>query len=289
MSNAPADSPAGPPPSGDNWLAEPKRPGETWLAESPPPAEDWLAGPKPPSEGWTKKKFFLVLAFVLVLHVALIFLFGTKKQIVPRAVTNVPHLQLPDKPNELTALSDPTLFVRPNAHDLVTIFWRHIPAVTQPNFTWTEDPRYLPPAQEDFGIALRKYENKNDAAEFPLNFKPEPKSIAPPVAYFAPVPQVTTMQISGELAQRRLLNTIELPSPQYNDVIDRSKVQVLVDTAGNVFSPVLLESCGVGEIDQRALQLARYLRFAPAPQLTFGEITFTWHTVPTNTIPATVP
>jgi hypothetical protein len=32
--------------------------------------------------------------------------------------------------------------------------------------------------------------------------------------------------------------------------------------------------------DQRALQLARDLRFAPASRLMFGEITFTWHTVP---------
>jgi hypothetical protein len=39
--------------------------------------------------------------------------------------------------------------------------------------------------------------------------------------------------------------------------------------------------------DQLALQLARQLRFAPAPQLMFGRIIFNWHTVPvtTNNVP----
>jgi outer membrane biosynthesis protein TonB len=62
-------------------------------------------------------------------------------------------------------------------------------------------------------------------------------------------------------------------------VIAPSKVQALVDTAGNV-SPVLLESSANAAADQIALQLARNLRFAPAPRLMFGEIIFTWHTVP---------
>ena len=65
-----------------------------------------------------------------------------------------------------------------------------------------------------------------------------------------------------------------------NDVIAPSKVQVLVDEAGNGASVVVLESSGLPEADQRALRLARNLRFAPAPALTFGEITFRWHTLP---------
>ena len=88
------------------------------------------------------------------------------------------------------------------------------------------------------------------------------------------------MQISGELAQRPLLSQVELPSIPVNDVIPPSKVQALVDTAGNVASAVLLESSKLDTADQRALQIARNLRFAPAPRLMFGEITFTWHTVP---------
>ena len=66
------------------------------------------------------------------------------------------------------------------------------------------------------------------------------------------------MQIEGELAQRQLLNEINLPSLPYNDVIAPSKVQALVDAAGNVVSTVL---AGIKRLhdaaDQRALEVAR--------------------------------
>ena len=201
---------------------------------------DWPAGSKPPGEGWTRNKFIFLVTFVLALHVALIFIFGTKKQIVPRAVTKVPHLRLADTANELIALRDPTLFARPNAHDFVTAFWQCPPAIRQPLFNWTEAPRFLPPVPEQFGAAFRAFMRASQPAEFALNFKPEPKLTAPVVAFDDAMPQATTMQISGELAQRRRLNQIELPSLPWNDVIAPSKVQVLVDTAGNVASTVLL-------------------------------------------------
>jgi TonB family protein len=57
-------------------------------------------------------------------------------------------------------------------------------------------------------------------------------------------------------------------------------VQVLVDAAGNVVSTVLLTPSGYDAADQRALELARALRFTPSSSLTFGRIIFNWHTVP---------
>jgi TonB family protein len=257
----------------------------------PPPAESWLPGPKPPDEGWTPRKFYLVLGFVFVFHVALIFLFGTKKPIVPRVVTGVPQLQLADNTDEFIELGDPTLFARPNAHDLVTAFWRRPPTVRQPNFNREEQepPRYLAPAPEDFGAVFRDYMRNHAAVELTLNFKPEPKVILPETVFASAMPQATTMQISIELRQRGLVRSHGLPSLSYNDVIAPSKVQALVDPAGNVTSSVVLESSGDDAADQRALQLTRNLRFAPAPRLTFGEITFTWHTVPTNAAPINVP
>ena len=260
-------------------------------ADSPalPASESWLPGPKPPDEGWTHRKFYFVLAFVLAFHFALIFLFGSKKQVVPRPVTNVPQVQLAEEANEFIALGDPTLFARPNAHDLVTVFWRRMPGIVQPDFNWTEPPRYLAPAPEDFGAAFHDYMRGRGAPELALNFKPEPKLILPGLAFENAMPQATTMQIAGELGQRRLLHADVLPSLPRNDVLAPSMVQALVDPSGNVASAVVLEPNGDGDADQMALKLARDLRFAPAPRLMLGEITFTWHTVPTNAIPASAP
>ena len=252
------------------------------------PADSSALAPSPQSEGWTRQKFVFLIAFALALHVALIFLFGTKKQILPRAVADVPHLQLADSASELIALDDPTLFARPNAHDFVSAFWQRPPTVKQPDFNWMEAPRYLLPAPEQFGAAFHEFMQTNPPPELPLNFKPEPKLFEPVIAFDDAMPQATTLQIFGELSQRRLLNQIELPSIRVNDVIAPSKVQALVDTAGNVASVVLLPDNSIEAAahydvaDQRALQLARHLRFAPAPRLMFGEIIFNWHTVPTN-------
>jgi TonB family protein len=251
----------------------------------PPSGASWLPGPKPPDEGWTQKKFYLVLGAVLAFHLALIFAFGAKNQIVPRSVAQVPHLQLTDGRDEFIALGDPTLFARPNAHDAVTAFWRRAPVVTQPDFSWNEAPHYLPPTPGDFGAGLGEYVRSREAVEFPLNFKPEPKLDEPAATFAAVLPQATTGKITGDLAQRQLLTTDKLhtlPSLPRNDVIAPTKVQALVDLTGNVASVVVLESSGDSAADQLAVQLARNLRFAPTTSLTFGEITFTWHTVPAS-------
>jgi hypothetical protein len=246
------------------------------------PADAPALAPQPRSEGWPRKKFFFVIAFAFALHVALISIFGSKQPLVPRAVTKVPHLQLADPADELIALGDPTLFARPNAHDFATAFWQR-PQVVRP----PEAPRFLRPAPEHFGADFRAFLRTNQPPEQPLNFKPEPRLIEPVIAFDDAMPQVTTMQIAGELARRRQLNPIELPTLAVNDVIAPSRVQVQVDPAGNIASAVLLPTDEGSEAAapdaaaaQRALQLTRHLRFAPAPRLMFGEIIFTWHTVP---------
>jgi TonB family protein len=249
---------------------------------SPDQGGSWLAGPKPPGAGWTQNKFVFLITFVFALHVALIFILGGKKPIVPRTVTNVPRLQLADNAGELIALDDPTLFARPNAHDFVTAFWQRPQIVAPPNFDWTEAPRYLPPPAEKLGASFREFMQSNRPPERALNFKPEPRMSEAVVNFDSALPPATTLQISGELARRRQLNPVELPSIPVNDVIPPSKVQALVDPAGNIASAVLLESSANNDADQLALKLVRNLRFAPAPRLMFGEIIFNWHTVPTN-------
>jgi len=259
----------------------------------PSQTEGWLEGPLPPREGWTTRKFIFLICFVFVFHVALVVLFGTKKQSIPRPVGNIPHLQLADGGNELIALGDPTLFARPNLHDVVTEYWRHVTPPTPPNFNWTEDPRYLLPAPVNFGATFEGFIQSTKPGEYPLNFKSEPKLVIPPAPADNSLPLATTMRISGDLVHRRLLSTIELPALPRNDVVAPSTIQALVDQAGNVASAVVLKSAMDNtrdtDADQAAAQLVRNLRFAPAPALMFGQITIVWHTVPTNAVPATTP
>lgn len=241
--------------------------------------EIWLAEPGPSVGGWPQSKLIFFIILALAAHVGFLFLFGTKKAAGPRAVTNVPQLQLADAASELIALDDPTLFALPHANDFATAFWQRPPDVKPQNFRWTEDPRYLTLAHQNLGAAFAAFTQTNPPVRFALDFKPPPfaELLTPGISLLA---QNSTLQITGDLAQRRLLNQINLPALPCNDVLPPGRVQALVDAAGNVVSVVLLEPSGLELADTNAIAIARTARFAPAAQFTLGEMIFDWHTIP---------
>ncbi len=256
-----------------------------------------LAEPKH-NERWSRQRWLTLVALIFAAHIALIFLFGEKKQAASRAVMNVPTLKLANESDELLALNDPALFALPNPKDFASAVWLKMPDVTQPSFRWTEPPRWLPLAAENLGATFQQFMQTNYFPAYQLHFKPQPELSEPVLPVEPALAQNSTLQIEGALTQRRLLNQINLPSLPDNDVVAPSKVQVLVDAAGNVVSAVLLPSENSLEAashydvaDQHALEIARSMRFAPAPRLTFGKLIFNWHTVPlaTTNSPAASP
>jgi hypothetical protein len=242
------------------------------------PLASGLAEPKR-SEGWSQKKWLAVVTIIFVAHVAIIFAFGERKQIVPRPVTNVPTLKLADNSDELLGLDDPTLFTLPHLQGFAGPAWLEPPRVQFHRQDWTEQPRWLPLSAENLGGTFQQFMQTNFFASRALDFKPEAKLSEPPPIESA-LAQNSTMQILGELAQRQLIGEINPPSLQFDDVIAPSKVQVLVDAAGDVVSTVLLESSGYKEADDRSLELARAARFAPSSKMTLGKLVFNWHTIP---------
>jgi hypothetical protein len=270
-------------------------------AAEPPPAG--LAGTiqvvveappkgKPPGTGrWARSRWLMLIALVFAAHVALLFAFGEYKPKPPLAVTNVPMLKLADDAGELLALNDPTLFAVPHRRDVASALREQTSILEQPSFRWTESPRWLSLSIEALGTVFDEFMQTNRFAGFELQLKP-PLKLSSPGLPIEPVLALTsTLLIQGDIARRPLLNQINVPSLPYNDVLPPSKVQVVVDPAGNVVSTVLLpadnplEAAGhYDDADRRALELARAARFAPAPRLTIGRLIFNWHTVP---LPAT--
>ena len=237
--------------------------------------------------GWPWRKMLFLIAFVFAVHLALISLFGIKKQIVPRVVSNVPHLQLTSPDDELIALGNPTLFALPNPRDFSSVIWSKIPSNAAPSFRWDEPPQWLLLAAESLGATLQQFSQTNRLAGIQLNIKPSPQLSEMSVPIESTLLQNSTLKIVGALAQRDLLGSIALPTLPYNNVLAPSKVQVLVNAAGQVISAILLPDNGSYDAaehydlaDQRALTLARSLRFAHGQQLTLGEIIFNWRTVP---------
>lgn len=253
------------------------------VASSPAPE---LAGPER-RESWSRQRWWTLIALVFAAHVALIFFFGTRKSVLPRALTNVPQLQLADSAAEWVALDDPTLFALPNVRDFSANVWLQMPVVKQPAFRWTEKPRWLPLAAENLGAIFSQFMQTNQFATASFEYKPSPELSAPKLPLEPALPQASTLQITGDLAPRAWLNETNLPPLPGSDVIAPSRVQVLVDEAGNVVSAVMLpsddplEAAGRADVGEtKALDLARTLRFAPASRMAFGELIFNWHTVP---------
>ncbi len=242
----------------------------------------------PPAEGWGWKKVLFVFLLAVAAHLAFVFLFGAKKTPPRRTVKNVPVFHLADNASELVRLTDPTLFARPHAEDFPAGLMSGMPALAATEFHWTEAPPFLTNDAKGLGAAFSAFMQTNRLETPPLRFKPEPQLAAPAINLDPGWPQNSSWSLAGALAGRRVLNEVSVPSQSVNGVIAPSRVQLLVSPDGDVVSAVLVDD---GEYaatdhyapaDQTALALARALRFAPASKLVFGEIIFTWHTVPVN-------
>jgi TonB family protein len=231
-------------------------------------------------KGWTRTRLFTVIALVTAAQAGLIILFGEKREVSPRAVLNVPTLKLADAADELLALDDPTLFVLPNSKDFASSIWLKTPTNPPPDFRWTEPPRWLALSADDLGAAFSRLMQTNFPPSHPFNFKPAVALTTPTMPAEPVLAENSTMHIEGELAHRQFPSEINLTNWPYADVLAPCVVQVLVDAAGNVISTALLKSSSYKDADDKALELARVLRFTPSAKLTLGRVIFNWHTVP---------
>ena len=133
---------------------------------------------------------------------------------------------------------------------------------------------------------MEQARSKSSATRAPLTAAPtpEPFPIAPP-------PGASRLRIEGELAQRRLLVPLQLPTLTNSDLLIPSVVQLVVDARGRTVSAVVLPpgNAAANDSDRLALALAREARFeprnttanstSPSSGLSIGTLTFEWQTI----------
>ena len=237
--------------------------------------------------GWTRRRWLAMLMAVFAAQVAVIFALGGKHFAPPRTVTNAVQFALADDSSDLIALSDPTLFALPHAGDFSPDYWGQLPAVPPANFPRTEPvlPSLL--ATENLGTLFIQFMQTNVFATPHTDFKLAPK-FSEPVVSFTPVFAAnSSLRIEGNLARRKLLTPVVLTNWPYADVIAPSQIQALVDADGGVVSAIELPPENLADAashysaaDQRAMEIAQGLRFAPASSLTVGRMIFNWRTAP---------
>ncbi len=258
-------------------------------------------GPHPPPDRrdgrWSWQRWLTFVALAFAAQVALIFALGGRQLPPPRAATNVIRLTLADGSSELLALNDPTLLALPRTNDFPSTAWDRMPGAPPPSFPRKEQSLPSLLATDKLGEAFTQFMRTNVFAPQTNSFKPEPRLSEPVLVAPPAFPENSSRRIEGGLAGRTLLSPVSLTNWPYADVIPPSQVQVGVDAAGDVFSAVLLPLDNPGEgaglhsydaADQFALELARQLRFAPAPGPAEGRLIFNWRTVPPPASPPPV-
>jgi len=246
---------------------------------------------------WPRRRWWLMIVLLFLGQLALIFGLGSRAPVSIRAPARAPVLQLANsRSSELMALWDPTLFALPHRQGFSALVWN----VRQPSEAsaapQSEPIEYLDFSGRELGAVFNQFVATNRFEPPPMRLESTPDlglpTLIAPLAYSAP----STVRMEGALARRKLVTPIAAPPVPHTEILAPTVVQVVVDADGRTIFAVVSPGSGLREADQRALELARHVRFEsvrpsgpdqPANQagtLTPGRLIFEWQTVP---VPAT--
>jgi hypothetical protein len=246
------------------------------------------------NRSWPWHRWLLAVAVALAVQVAVVFWLGATAFPAPRAPAPTLSVHLSTSvPNELSALTDPTLFALPHHEGFSGHAWLEVPTVAHTAAEWSEPTRPLLVATQQLGLFLSDFVRTNSfgLSDLPNQLSPDP--VWPDVeAAAAPVVR-STLQLDGELVRRALVTPLSLPIWTNRDTLTNTVVQLVVDARGRTISMVLARpGSGLAMADDCALEIAKAVRFSPLlltgsdrPNvgdltLNFGRMIFQWRTVP---------
>ncbi|MDB6024677.1 MAG: hypothetical protein JWM68_900 [Verrucomicrobiales bacterium] len=241
---------------------------------------------------WSARRWcctILILFCVQVLAVFLISHKGSSKNVEKTKTT----FRLLTKPlSEVEAFSslfatDPTVFVLASSRGFSGGTWLKMPAQDYAIADWDEPARWLELNREQLGSVFTNFLRGTEvsslqiAEKLPARFAAAEESPRNPTA--------SRFLIEGALNKRPLLSSLNPPVWPHTDILRNSIVQISVSGAGDVVLARLLSRSGFSAADQKAVAIARELRFKPvnngdgASNLTIGKVIFQWETVPAPT------
>ncbi|NBV21924.1 MAG: hypothetical protein EBS05_08395 [Proteobacteria bacterium] len=247
------------------------------------------------SNCWSRERWGLVVFLVLALHLGALVLFSAHHESGPIRRDDRHSVRWLTSPAETRKVldslldNDPTLLAAVTPGGFSGAAWlRPAPSKYQIG-EWNDTERSL-------ALPLRPMASLPSFVGKPpqLVLDPARKPVTP-----APVPTVaqpalrdaSRMTVEGPLASRKLLRVPSLKVWPYSDLLKDSRVRVLVNREGLVFSRRLasngLRQPAQRAADQFAHDVAGSLRFEPLPEsaltnrdaLTEGELVFQWLTV----------
>jgi len=247
-----------------------------------------LAEPAP----WPRRRWLGTLSFIFLVQLGLIFALSDRKPIRILTPRRSPDLQLvATPPAALVALTDPTLFALPHPQGFAGLAWLKVPKLEFHSFDWSEPTNWLALDPSHLGATFNEFSETNLLGSLPVPNLPEADLSQPFFARPSNPRTGSTWRVEGNLAQRRVISSLQLPSRPNTELLTNTVVQVVVDARGRIASvPLLLTSSTDKDADGYALEQARSIRFEPIDSesetgssmigLTWGKIIFEWDTVP---------
>ncbi len=243
-------------------------------------------------------RWWAAVIFISAAQLALLVWLGEKEGARPASAAPGAVLQVVDAlSKERLALPDPTLFALPHREAFSGSAWLSVSNAQEIKpFVWTEPAEYLNLLPQQLAACCFSPEAASPPdisarlAEFPADLSlpaPSQKQL---------FPDRSAVYVAGGLRGRPMRTRFELPSRPNPELLTNSVVQLLVDAEGAVLSAILLgPGCGLKEADDYAVSKAAVARFAPVPHdpedtspfsgLTWGELVFQWHTLPSTNNP----
>jgi TonB family protein len=184
---------------------------------------------------------------------------------------------------------DPSVFAWPSVHGFSGRAWlSHRPPYYHPS-NQLETPSWLDLDASRLGTipaaALARAEAPLfvDLAQSAPTLEPVPVFLPPAV-----VQTQSVFRVEGDVRQRWLGPPPPLPPQASAELLTNSVVEIAINAAGDVLAHRLLARSGSAAADERALAVAKGLRFAPSATggTAWGEVICEWHSIPETNAPA---
>lgn len=224
---------------------------------------------------WGGARWFFSVVLLVLLHLGALFLvsgLGEQPAVREAEEFTVRMMTEPGDGSRLLAqfaLNDPTLLASANPRGFSGPAWLNI---TPPPFKlpdWHDEQRWLTQRVADLGGDFRIYVRTNLGTTLSIADQPRPRESSIGVAEET---RRSRIFVVGDLAERQLLDRPELEARPASVVLLPTRVDVLVNRDGFVFSPRLsvsgLEvSAEQRAADREALKLIPKIRFAASAKL----------------------
>lgn len=251
------------------------------------------------TQPWSGRRWAFVVGTLCALQVGAVWLLSARSrppQRQPQVEFTARWLTAPNAARAVDQLllNDPTHLAAVNPRSFSGAWLRPTPPTYRPA-EWREAERSFAQPTQTLGTAFQQV----TAAGPATLFDPARKLPAAPVALVIaqpPLRSASRLLVEGPLRSRPLLQAPALPSWPHSDVLADTRLQVSVSAEGLVQPPRLpsadrakdpAQRAAQRAADQHAFELARALRFAPAPKSaearaatpSEGVLVFQWHTL----------